>query len=43
MRAILFAAGVGSRLGGVHDGPKILLEFGGHSLLERHLRLLSAC
>jgi choline kinase len=43
MRAILYAAGVGNRLGGSHDGPKILLEFDGHSLLERHLRLLAAC
>ncbi len=42
MRAILYAAGVGNRLAGTHDGPKILLEIGGHSLLERHLRLLEA-
>jgi choline kinase len=34
--AILLAAGVGRRLGGSHDGPKILLEFGGRSLLDRH-------
>jgi choline kinase len=43
MRAILYAAGVGNRLAGAHDGPKVLLEMGGHSLLERHLRLLAAC
>lgn len=40
MRAILYAAGIGSRLGDAHDGPKALLTFGGESLLERHLRLL---
>ncbi len=43
MRAILYAAGVGNRMGGAHEGPKILLEFEGCSLLERHLRLLAAC
>ncbi len=42
MRACLFAAGVGDRLIGV-DGPKILLRFGGHTLLERHVRILQSC
>ena len=39
MRAVILAAGVGRRLG--HDKPKILLNFGGHSLLERHLAILA--
>jgi choline kinase len=35
----MLAAGVGSRLGqvGAETGPKILLRFGGKSLLERHI------
>ncbi len=40
--ALILAAGVGRRLGETHDGPKALLEFGGHSLLERHLDNLAA-
>jgi choline kinase len=40
--AILLAAGVGKRLTGAHDGPKVLLEFGGSTLIERHLAALSA-
>lgn len=41
--AILLAAGVGRRLGGATDGvPKILLEFGGRTLLARHLDALEA-
>ncbi len=40
MRAIMLAAGVGRRLG--HDKPKILLQFGGRTLLERHLAILAA-
>ena len=43
MRAILYAAGVGNRLADASGGlPKVLLRFAGHSLLERHLRLLTA-
>jgi len=40
MRAVILAAGIGDRLG--RDLPKILLEVGGRSLLERHLALLRA-
>jgi choline kinase len=39
---ILLAAGVGKRLGGSHDGPKVLLDFAGRSLIERHLDALTA-
>lgn len=39
---ILLAAGVGRRLEGAIPGPKVLLEFGGQTLLERHLRALHA-
>jgi 2-aminoethylphosphonate-pyruvate transaminase len=38
--AIILAAGVGCRLG--RAVPKVLLEFGGKSLLERHLSALNA-
>lgn len=40
----MLAAGVGSRLSGNNDEhpPKVLLEFGGLTLLERHLNALSA-
>lgn len=38
--AIILAAGVGSRLG--NAAPKVLLDFGGKSLLERHLAALRA-
>jgi choline kinase len=43
MRAIILAAGRGSRLAEHNPGelPKCLLEFGGHSLLARHLDLLN--
>jgi len=40
MNAIIYAAGKGVRLGS--DRPKILLEFGGHSLLEWHVARLAA-
>jgi choline kinase len=42
MRAIILAAGRGSRLSPAQRLPKCLLKFGGVSLLERHLRLLQA-
>lgn len=38
--AVILAAGVGRRLGG--EGPKILIEFGGTTLLERHVAALHA-
>jgi choline kinase len=41
-RAILLAAGRGTRLRALHSGPKCLLEIDGQSLLERHLRALAA-
>lgn len=43
MKAVIYAAGRGVRLGAIHaKRPKILLEFGGRSLLEWHaLRLAS--
>ena len=37
---ILLVAGVGRRLHGAAEGPKVLLDFGGQSLLERHLKAL---
>ena len=40
--AILLAAGVGRRLAGAHEGPKILMAFDGRTLLERHLQALAA-
>jgi choline kinase len=43
MRAIILAAGVGRRLGEHGDNPKCLLEFGGRSLLDRHIANLEAC
>ena len=43
MRAVIFAAGLGRRLGEwAPDVPKILLRFGERSLLERHLTQLAA-
>jgi len=44
MRAIILAAGRGLRLQQPEEqqSPKCLLRFGGNSLLERHLRLLSS-
>jgi choline kinase len=43
MKALMLAAGTGSRLSGGGDGhpPKALLKFGGQSLLARHLDHLS--
>ncbi len=41
MKAIMLAAGVGARLGKGEDFiPKVLLEFGGQTLLQRHVELL---
>lgn len=37
---ILLVAGVGRRLNGAAEGPKVLLEFGGRTLLDRHLEAL---
>ncbi len=43
MRAVILAAGLGSRLGGVAEQtPKVLLRFANKSLLERHLFQLGA-
>ncbi len=42
MRAIILAAGLGNRLGALGAQPKALLEFGGESLIHRHLRILAA-
>jgi choline kinase len=42
VRALLLAAGVGDRLGEAAQGrPKCLLEFGGRTLLQRHLEALA--
>ena len=41
--AIILAAGVGRRLGTSHAGPKCLLEFGGKTLLARHVEALHGC
>ena len=41
--AVLLAAGVGRRLGGGRAAPKVLLDFGGRSLLRRHMEALEAC
>jgi choline kinase len=41
MQAVIYAAGVGTRLKSVFGNrPKILLEFAGKSLLERHVQCL---
>ena len=40
--AILLAAGVGRRLGASHEDPKVLLDFGGRTLLARHMAALVA-
>lgn len=41
MKAIILAAGVGSRLGNSHPSVKCLLEFGGNTLLENHVKNLN--
>ncbi len=40
MRVVILAAGVGHRLARPDPVPKVLLRFGGESLLSRHLRIL---
>ena len=43
MKAVMLAAGLGSRLEQDEKfPPKVLLRFGGVSLLERHIRILSS-
>ena len=41
-QVILLAAGIGRRLSDTHRGPKIMLDFAGRSLLQRHLDALAA-
>jgi choline kinase len=41
--AIILAAGYGRRLSDAHDGPKVLLDFEGRTLLARRLDTLEAC
>ncbi len=44
MRAVILAAGRGRRLGSAGDErPKVLLRFGGQTLLQRHLEILAFC
>ena len=44
MISVILAAGRGRRMGAGEDSaPKILLKFGGRSLLERHLAILESC
>src|SRR5688500_2145953 len=49
MISVILAAGRGRRMGTGNDSqprvpaPKVLLRFGGKSLLERHLAILEAC
>lgn len=44
MKVIMLAAGVGKRLGGGKTRPpKVMLEFGGKTLLRRHIEILRAC
>ena len=44
MKVIMLAAGLGSRLGqtSAEIGPKVLMQFGGKSLLERHIDICKA-
>lgn len=44
MKAIILAAGRGYRLGlAGEERPKVLLQFGGRSLLQRHFEILDHC
>ena len=42
MKALILAAGRGTRLRDVHERPKCLLEVGGVTLLDRYLGSLRA-
>lgn len=44
MKVVMLAAGVGARLGrhSTEDSPKVLLQFDGKSLLQRHIEILKA-
>ncbi|MFQ5953565.1 MAG: NTP transferase domain-containing protein [Kiloniellales bacterium] len=43
MKAVMLAAGVGVRMGAESTGPpKVMLRFGGRSLLDRHIEILQA-
>ena len=45
MKAVMLAAGLGARLNGAgtKSSPKVLLRFGGRSLLQRHIGILRRC
>ncbi|MDH3790821.1 MAG: NTP transferase domain-containing protein, partial [Rhodospirillales bacterium] len=43
MRVAMLGAGVGRRLEQPDLPPKVLLRFGGETLLARHVRILRAC
>lgn len=45
MKALMLAAGLGRRLFGDENEnlPKALLQFGGQTLIERHINILQAC
>ncbi len=43
MRAVILCAGMGNRLALPDGAPKVLLRFGPHTLLKRHLRILRGC
>ncbi len=44
MKAVILAAGRGRRLGSAGDErPKVLLRFGGRTLLQRHIEILEYC
>lgn len=43
MRAVILCAGMGNRLGLADGRPKVLMQFGAQTLLERHLRILDHC